>query len=799
MDNIQQEETLDPGEAKRENAAKQAGTDSAEKRKAVQAYFRTDELNESVDRAAVEAEEVWEERLVSFFRTSGAVWYEKSGWNWKEKKRLRPDTLPELLSYFTDGSRTGCRADESYLSRVAGDGGSFESLVTRRVLKSNRTLAAYQRDRITQDTVKRLLKTAVRRASKESIRYLLEKLTPQNVLEWLSANPAYSRIAGDQLEKLERVELINTGILDRIPDRYPDLYPEARKLHRRFVLHIGPTNSGKTYEAMQAVRDAGAGIYLAPLRLLAYEQYSVMNRDGYRCSLITGEEELLVPGADFRASTIEMMPKNVHYPAAVIDEAQMLSDPERGSAWTAAILGLCADEIHVCMAPEAEGAVIWLIRQCGDEYRVVRHYRKTPLKPDMGKPFYFPESVQDGDALIVFSRKAVHAVASELREQKVSCSMIYGALPYDVRQNEADRFANGETKVVVATDAVGMGLNLPIRRIVFLETSKFDGVKVRPLKPQEVKQIAGRAGRYGLSEAGYYTAEGEDLAVIRELMKTDTEDITEVSLEFPESLLGIDAPLSEIIERWSELPANEGYRITGTEEMLALCREAEDYTDDKELIYRFITIPIDTDDELCMDIWLQMLACAVDGEKFDYNHCGYQFPGEDADIREYELGYRVCDLFFYHATRFGDPDEAYLIMQQKRILSGRIMDILSKEKLSFRKCRLCGKPLPWNYPFGVCDRCHRKERAAAGGSRGRRPAKAGSRGGSGSGAAGQQKKAGSAVIPQEGNRAENRPAVSAPDMQEPAKKKRRRKRGGRKHRPAAARAAANSQNNQSAS
>ena len=106
----------------------------------------------------------------------------------------------------------------------------------------------------------------------------------------------------------------------------------------------------------------------------------------------------------------------------------------------------------------------------------------------------FTKEARRGTAFIVFSRKDVHAVAGELQRKGFRCSVIYGALPYDVRRNEVKRYVNGETDIVVATDAIGMGLNLPIERVIFLTTEKFDGTQQRPLTPTEIKQIAGRAG-----------------------------------------------------------------------------------------------------------------------------------------------------------------------------------------------------------------------------------------------------------------------------------------------------------------
>ena len=200
-----------------------------------------------------------------------------------------------------------------------------------------------------------------------------------------------------------------------------------------------------------------------------------MNLDGCACNLLTGEETIDIPGAKHQASTVEMLDLTKIYDCAVIDEAQMIADKDRGGAWTTAVLGVCAEEVHVCCAMNAVELLIHLIDDCEDTYEVVYHQRQTRLALD-NENFDFPGSVHEKDALIVFSRRNVHAVASELQRRGVLCSVIYGALPYDVRHEEARKFMNGETQVVVATDAIGLGMNLPIRRIVFLEQSKFDDV-----------------------------------------------------------------------------------------------------------------------------------------------------------------------------------------------------------------------------------------------------------------------------------------------------------------------------------
>ncbi|MBP5624687.1 MAG: hypothetical protein J6X36_07445 [Lachnospiraceae bacterium] len=313
---------------------------------------------------------------------------------------------------------------------------------------------------------------------------------------------------------LEEDKRFNTMIMSEIPTNIPDLYPLARKMKRHFVLHIGPTNSGKTYDALEALKRAKKGIYLAPLRLLAFEIYDRLNDAGVKCNMITGEEEIFIEDATHSSATIETLSTSEIYDVAVIDEGQMIGEEQRGGAWTRAILGVCADEVHICSDESCVDLITAIIEECGDTWETRHNKRAVPLSFD-SRRFVFPQSVEEKDALIVFSKQSVIAVTAELQRNGIKASMIYGNLPYDVRMNEVQRFVTGETKVVVATDAIGMGLNLPIKRIVFLETKKFDGHTRRLLNVSEIKQIAGRAGRRGIFETGYYTSEFRYQAIRR--------------------------------------------------------------------------------------------------------------------------------------------------------------------------------------------------------------------------------------------------------------------------------------------
>ena len=137
-------------------------------------------------------------------------------------------------------------------------------------------------------------------------------------------------------------------------------------MRRHFYLHLGPTNSGKTYEGIQRLHGAQCGLYLGPLRLLAAEQFEALNIADVPCSLVTGEEQIRVPFSRVQSSTVEMADLQTHYDVAVIDECQMIADRDRGGAWTAAILGLCADEIHACASQDAEALLTRIIEDCGD-------------------------------------------------------------------------------------------------------------------------------------------------------------------------------------------------------------------------------------------------------------------------------------------------------------------------------------------------------------------------------------------------------------------------------------------------
>ncbi len=272
---------------------------------------------------------------------------------------------------------------------------------------------------------------------------------------------------------------------------------------RTFRYFVGPTNSGKTHAAIELLREAESGVYLAPLRLLALEVYERLRELGIATSLVTGEERVTDPAARHVSSTVEMVDLGRQVEVAVVDEAQMLQDEQRGWAWTLAIAGVRAKTVVMCGSEDGLHAAQRLAARLGIKLIVRRFERKNPLTVVDAVPL---GALRAGDAVVAFSRNAVVGLQAQIGRSGHSTAAIYGSLSPAVRRREAERFRSGAADVLVATDAIGLGLNLPIRRLIFASIEKFDGVAERLLTPPEIRQIAGRAGRYGIHEAGQVSA-----------------------------------------------------------------------------------------------------------------------------------------------------------------------------------------------------------------------------------------------------------------------------------------------------
>lgn len=333
----------------------------------------------------------------------------------------------------------------------------------------------------------------------------------ESLILFIHQNSSLNLLLNEILEKhfqilIHELEVLRTQkevrqVLDL--DDYANNFPIARNLNRDIKIIVGPTNSGKTFEALETLKKAKSGIYLAPLRLLAMEVFDKLNLAGIPCNLFTGEEHIHTPYAQHTACTIEMMDSNNIVDVAVIDEFQMLKDTGRGSAWTAALAGVPAKKVFAVGSTESLEMITQLFKYLKEDFSVVELTRKTPLVL-LKDPVTIYE-VQKQDIVVAFTRKNVLTIAAQLRKRGLSVSVIYGSLSPEVRKKQSELFLNGTHDVVVATDAIGMGLNLPAKRVIFSTISKFDGIEKRKLLLGEIKQIAGRAGRFGLFEEGQYS------------------------------------------------------------------------------------------------------------------------------------------------------------------------------------------------------------------------------------------------------------------------------------------------------
>lgn len=349
-------------------------------------------------------------------------------------------------------------------------------------------------------------------------------------------------------EERRRRETLRQQLMDAFPD-----WQEEDRTHQNMLLHIGPPNSGKTHDSLNRLIEAGSGWYLAPLRLLAFEIHDRLNLRGVPCNLLTGEEHIDVPGASITAATVEMFDPNRSGDCVIVDEAQMVADPDRGWAWTRALTEAQAPEIHVIGPLTAETLILNIAQAADIPAGVTHHQRLSPIK--VAEDPWPLDRLPPRTILVAFSRRAVLALKTKLESMKRTVSVVYGSLPPEVRRKQAERFAAGETEICVATDAVGMGLNLPADYVCFAELEKFDGQEIRLLRPDEVQQIGGRAGRFGMSQGGEVGATNRrDLRMIQDLFYQEPQ-----TLQFArvapavEELEIIPGNLAEKLNEWSSL------------------------------------------------------------------------------------------------------------------------------------------------------------------------------------------------------------------------------------------------------
>jgi ATP-dependent RNA helicase SUPV3L1/SUV3 len=379
-------------------------------------------------------------------------------------------------------------------------------------------------------------------------------------------------------------------------------YTKARQVQRDVHLHIGPTNSGKTYTALKRLEESANGFYAGPLRLLAHEVYSRFKAKGVSCDLVTGDDVRHDedPHTKLSASTVEMVDTGRTCDVAVIDEIQMMADQERGWAWTRAFLGANAKEVHLC----GETRVLPLIRELtastGDLLHVHEYKRLNPLKVMTKTLKGDLKNLRKGDCIVAFSVMHIHALKQQIElDTGRRCAIVYGSLPPETRARQAALFNDPESDYdfLVASDAIGMGLNLSVKRIIFHSVVKWNGHAQVALSTPQIKQIGGRAGRYRTSHQAskndpastaqnvglVTTLNDADLPVIRAAMQTEAEPIQKAGILPPgetmqefESRLPKGVPFEYILRRLCGQAALTGrFRVCSIREQIYISRIIE--------------------------------------------------------------------------------------------------------------------------------------------------------------------------------------------------------------------------------
>jgi len=489
--------------------------------------------------------------------------------------------------------------------------------------------------------------------------------------------------------------------------RNPHLFfPDTRQMKRKFFLHVGPTNSGKTHSAIKRLSEAERGVYCAPLRLLAAEIYDKLNNHYHvPCDLVTGQQVIETPDAKHVACTIEMLNIEEFYDVAIIDEYQILTDNNRGWAWSRAILGLLAREIHLTGDPSKIELVRHMVELSGDELKVIEYNRLSPLS--IGQSLNGYHNVREGDAVIGFSRKEIYRLKQniELATQK-KCSIVYGSLPPEARKTQASDFndPNGDAKILVGTDAIGMGLNLNIGRIVFTSIRKFDGVQERVLTDAEIKQIAGRAGRFGsIYPQGEVTAMHQrDLKIIRKALQADVsntglmhavlfpnyQQMEVFSQSFPS-----DVPFSQILlEYETRVLVDQHFNLGDIEEKYLLARAIDHIPLSLEDRYAFLFAPVDTKHPAVVQAFVRYATdFCLDDEVF-FDSSGLIRKNSHSQVKSHyiqdlEICFRIVELYIWLGIRFlefVDVEKADLFLDK---IEGLISDTLDSIQIPYPRAR----------------------------------------------------------------------------------------------------------------
>ncbi|MDD5280614.1 MULTISPECIES: helicase-related protein [Acidithiobacillus] len=617
-----------------------------------------------------------------------------------------PNACPECRDFFKLAVGNAEAYDEfimdaGYEPLSRRDCDQMDIMRTVAYLDFRRTLAQYR-----PDALERLRRDGLNRIDTEAL--LQEASMPSAPL---SCKPPYPPIVGQQAF---------APILNIAAGRHWDhLFPNPQLGARQLEAYLGPTNSGKTYQALQALKalkPGEHGVYLAPLRLLAIEVCEELRSQGVAVSLVTGEERDLDPQARVVCSTIEMLDSDQHYAVAVIDEMQMVADEQRGWAWTQALFELSADRLFVLGSPAVEPLLTAFAKITGDTLTV--HHTKRFTQLAMTPQAISPKALKPGSIFVVFSRNSVIRWGEYFRQSGHSVAQIYGAMPPEVRREEARRFRAGEAAILVATDAVAMGLNLPAHTVVIGEGEKYNGRISAAVPKPLIRQIAGRAGRYGHHDVGH--AAGADAAIHRQIQKALNK--TDSAINFPTIFAAPtrtwidramdaapDIGVHDLLVAWQKtLKGSDWFTCMDLTETLDKAHILDTLAGSHRLSMaerlQILTAPVDVRAGQ-MQHFRRMVAAILEQRPHHSPACS----GTRAQTEELESDYKHLSLYCWFHYRYPQffPEIHRATAERERCVQQLIVQIRQGLK---RHCRSCGKALPAQSAYGICERCYRSQR-----------------------------------------------------------------------------------------
>uniref|UniRef100_A0A7S1KW45 RNA helicase n=1 Tax=Percolomonas cosmopolitus TaxID=63605 RepID=A0A7S1KW45_9EUKA len=481
-------------------------------------------------------------------------------------------------------------------------------------------------------------------------------------------------------------------------------YPQARNMPRKIIMHVGPTNSGKTHNAFKRLIEANSGYYLAPLRLLATEGYVRMKDAGKKVSLITGDYKIVDDNASHQASTVEMCNTSEEVDVVVLDEIQMIGDENRGWAWTRALLGVRASEVHLCGEERSVDLVKKICKLTGDEVVVNSYERLTELQVDeehLGSNFI--SKLEKGDCIVAFSRRELYTLKNKIEKStKFKVAVVYGGLPPETRVAQAQMFNRSQdvepqfddegkqleaAEILVATDAIGYGLNLNIRRIIFSKTEKFDGIEQRSLNTTETRQIGGRAGRFSSEwDKGHVVGlKKNDVVHIQQAFTQDMPTMDTAGLLPTQNQLyrfnmelGHEVPFHTALMVFHALTRTDSlYHVCSLDDQIAIAKIIKDAPLSFPERYIFTMAPFPTDDPLAQKVMEQYANLHARGQVVPPIVKLPDAPKTVEQIQQLETTYKVLEAYNWlshqFVTTFTCQEQVNLMQQRARAMIEEVL------------------------------------------------------------------------------------------------------------------------------